>query len=172
MNMKFSAPCIFGLEGLCANELRYLGVENVNAENGRVTFTGDWSTLALANINSHYAERILILLAEFEVHTFDNLFEGVKAIPWEDYIGISEAFPVKGRCLDSDLMSVPDCQKIVKKAVADRLSQKYMLPWLMKQVLRIRFSFSFFATRSVLCLTLRAQDFTSVDIVPIQMMLL
>ena len=52
MNMKFSAPCIFGLEGLCANELRYLGVENVNAENGRVTFTGDWSTLALANINS------------------------------------------------------------------------------------------------------------------------
>ena len=129
MNMKFSAPCIFGLEGLCANELRYLGVENVNAENGRVTFTGDWSTLALANINSRYAERILILLAEFEVHTFDNLFEGVKAIPWEDYIGISEAFPVKGRCLDSDLMSVPDCQKIVKKAVADRLSQKYMLPW-------------------------------------------
>ena len=129
MNMKFSAPCIFGLEGLCANELRYLGVENVNAENGRVTFTGDWSTLALANINSRYAERILILLAEFEVHTFDDLFEGVKAIPWEDYIGISEAFPVKGRCLDSDLMSVPDCQKIVKKAVADRLSQKYMLPW-------------------------------------------
>lgn len=51
MTMKFSAPCIFGLEGLCANELRYLGVENVNAENGRVTFTGDWSTLALANIN-------------------------------------------------------------------------------------------------------------------------
>lgn len=56
MTMKFSAPCIFGLEGLCANELRYLGVENVNAENGRVTFTGDWSTLALANINSRYAE--------------------------------------------------------------------------------------------------------------------
>lgn len=172
MNMKFSAPCIFGLEGLCANELRYLGVENVNAENGRVTFTGDWSTLALANINSRYAERILILLAEFEVHTFDNLFEGVKAIPWEDYIGISEAFPVKGRCLDSDLMSVPDCQKIVKKAVADRLSQNICSRGLMKQVLRIKFSFSFFATRSVLCLILRAQDFTSVDIVPIQMMLL
>ena len=115
MNMKFSAPCIFGLEGLCANELRYLGVENVNAENGRVTFTGDWSTLALANINSRYAERILILLAEFEVHTFDNLFEGVKAIPWEDYIGISDAFPVKGRCLDSDLMSVPIVRKSLKR---------------------------------------------------------
>lgn len=147
MNMKFSAPCIFGLEGLCANELRYLGVENVNAENGRVTFTGDWSTLALANINSRYAERILILLAEFEVHTFDNLFEGVKAIPWEDYIGISEAFPVKGRCLDSDLMSVPDCQKIVKRQLQTAFHKNICSHGLMKQVLRIRFSFSFFATR-------------------------
>ncbi len=99
---EISAPCIFGLEGLCTNQL-ISGVENVNAENGRVTFTGDWSTLALANINSRYAERILILLAEFEVHTFDDLFEGVKAIPWEDYMGISEAFPVKGRCLISTL---------------------------------------------------------------------
>ena len=97
MNMKFSAPCIFGLEGLCANELRYLGVENVNAENGRVTFTGDWSTLALANINSRYAERILILLAEFEVHTFDNLFEGVKAIPMMIIYALSHTFVMKNQ---------------------------------------------------------------------------
>lgn len=129
MNLKFAAPCIFGLEGLCANELRYLGVDNVAAENGRVTFTGDWSTLALANINSRYAERILILLGEFDAHNFDELFEGVKSVPWENFIGVAEAFPVKGKCLDSKLMSVPDCQKIVKKAVVDRLSQKYMLPW-------------------------------------------
>lgn len=171
MNMKFSAPCIFGLEGLCANELRYLGVENVNAENGRVTFTGDWSTLALANINSRYAERILILLAEFEVHTFDNLFEGVKAIRGR-IISEFRGFSRKGRCLDSDLMSVPDCQKIVKRQSQTAFHKNICSRGLMKQVLRIRFSFSFFATRSVLCLTLRAQDFTSVDIVPIQMMLL
>lgn len=130
MNLKFSAPCIFGLEGICANELRFLGIDNVVAENGRVVFSGDWSTLARANINSRYAERIHILLAEFEAHTFEQLFENVRKINWEDFIGITEAFPVKGRCLSSQLMSVPDCQKIIKKAVVTRLSEKYMLPWL------------------------------------------
>lgn len=130
MNLKFSAPCIFGLEGLCANELRFLGIENVTAENGRVTFTGDFSTMAKANINSRYAERIQILLAEFEARSFEELFENVKAIEWENFIGVSEAFPVKGRCLSSKLMSIPDCQKIIKKAVVNRLSEKYMLPWL------------------------------------------
>lgn len=128
--LDFSAPCIFGLEGLCANELRFLGLENVNAHNGKVTFSGDFSSLARANINSRFAERIQILLAEFDVESFDELFEGVKSINWEDFIGVNDAFPVKGRCLNSKLMSVPDCQKIIKKAVADRLSQKYMLPWL------------------------------------------
>lgn len=130
MKLRFSAPCIFGLEGLCANELRYLGIEDVAAENGRVIFSGDYRTLAKANINSCYAERIHILLAEFEARSFDELFENVKKINWEDFIGVTEAFPVKGRCLSSKLMSVPDCQKIVKKAVVSRLSEKYMLPWL------------------------------------------
>ncbi len=130
MELRFSAPCIFGLEGLCANELRFLGIENVSAENGRVVFSGDYRTMARANINSRFAERIQILLAEFEAHSFDELFENVKIIPWENFISADEAFPVKGRCLDSDLKSVPDCQKIIKKAAATRLSQKYMLPWL------------------------------------------
>ncbi|MCQ2514195.1 MAG: class I SAM-dependent RNA methyltransferase [Ruminococcus sp.] len=128
--MRFSAPCIFGLEGLCANELRFLGIEDVVAENGRVLFSGDWNTLAKANINSRYAERIQILLAEFEADSFEQLFDNVKQINWEDYIGVTEAFPVKGRCLSSKLMSIPDCQKIIKKAVVTRLSEKYMLPWL------------------------------------------
>lgn len=129
MKLNFSAPCIFGLEGICANELRYLGIENVRAENGRVLFSGDFCTLAKANINSRYAERIQILLAEFEAHTFDELFENVSKIEWENFIGISDAFPVKGRCLNSRLMSIPDCQKIIKKAVVSRLSNKYMLSW-------------------------------------------
>ena len=127
--MTFCAPCIFGLEGLCANELKFLGIKNVRAENGRVLFDGDFATLAKANINSRYAERILILLGEFEARTFEELFQGVKEIHWEDFIGISDAFPVKGRCLNSKLISVPDCQKIIKKAVVSRLSQKYMLSW-------------------------------------------
>ena len=62
MKLTFCAPCIFGLEGLCANELKFLGVENVRAENGRVLFEGDFNTLAKANINSRYAERIQILM--------------------------------------------------------------------------------------------------------------
>ncbi|MEE1317894.1 MAG: class I SAM-dependent RNA methyltransferase [Ruminococcus sp.] len=129
MKLKFSAPCIFGLEGLCANELRFLGIEDVQAENGRVVFSGDFSTLAKANINSRYAERIQILLAEFEARTFEELFDNVKNIEWENFIGISDAFPVKGRCLNSKLMSIPDCQKIIKKAVVSRLSERYMLSW-------------------------------------------
>lgn len=127
--MTFSAPCIFGLEGICANELKFLGIKNVRAENGRVLFDGDFDTLAKANIESRYAERIQILMGEFPARSFDELFEGVKALEWERFIGMSDAFPVKGRCLDSKLMSVPDCQKIVKKAVVSRLSQRYMLPW-------------------------------------------
>lgn len=129
MKLTFCAPCIFGLEGLCANELKFLGIENVRTENGRVLFDGDFTTLAKANINLRYAERIQILMGEFEATTFDMLFEGVKSLNWEDFIGISDAFPVKGGCLSSKLMSVPGCQKIVKKAVADRLSSKYMLSW-------------------------------------------
>ncbi len=129
MKLNFSAPCIFGLEGICANELKYLGIENVGAENGRVLFSGDFSALAKANINSRYAERIQILLAEFEARTFEELFENVKNIEWEAFIGASDAFPVKGRCLNSKLASIPDCQKIIKKAAVTRLSQKYMLSW-------------------------------------------
>mgnify|MGYP000831553936 FL=1 len=128
--LKFSAPCIFGLEGLCANEFKFLGLKNVEAHNGKVTFEGDFSDMAKANINSRYAERIQILLAEFEAVSFEELFEGVKSVAWEDFIGVNDAFPVKGRCLSSKLMSVPDCQKIIKKAVVTRLSEKYMLPWL------------------------------------------
>ena len=129
MNLTFCAPCIFGLEGICANELKFLGLKNVRAENGRVLFEGDFYDLAKANICSRYAERIQILLAEFRARTFDELFEGVRAVEWERFIGMSDAFPVKGSCLSSALMSVPDCQKIVKKAVVSRLSDRYMLSW-------------------------------------------
>ena len=129
MKLTFCAPCIFGLEGYCANEFRFLGLENVRAENGRVLFDGDFAAMARANINARYAERIQILLAEFRATTFEQLFEGVRRIRWADYIGMSDAFPVKGSCLSSQLMSVPDCQRIIKKAVAASLSGRYMLSW-------------------------------------------
>lgn len=128
-DINFSAPCLFGLEGICANELKYNGIDNVKAENGRVLFSGCLETLAKANILSRYAERIMILLSEFEADNFDSLFEGVKSINWEDWISADDAFPVQGRCLSSKLRSVSDCQKIIKKAVVDRLSSKYGISW-------------------------------------------
>ena len=127
--LRFAAPCLFGLEGFCANELRYNGFNNVIAENGRVLFSGDFNDLAKANITYRYAERIMILLAEFEVFSYDELFEGVKSVEWEKWINKYDSFPVQGSCLDSQLQSVSDCQKIIKKSVVERLSSKYGIKW-------------------------------------------
>ncbi len=128
--LQFSAPCLMGLEGLCADELKRLDIENVSAENGRVLFDGDFSTLARANICSRYAERIQLLLGEFPVYSFEDLFQGVSRINWEDFITEKDAFPVKGHCVSSKLSSVPDCQKIIKKAAAKRLGSRYATSWL------------------------------------------
>ena len=75
-------------------------------------------------INCRYGERILIQMGAFEAKTFEELFQQVKSLPWELWIGRQDSFPVKGRSLDSQLKSVPDCQAIVKKAVVERLRQK------------------------------------------------
>ena len=128
--MKFAAPCLFGLEGICGDELRRLNVENVQVEDRRVLFTGDEYTLAKANVCLRTAERIHIILAQFEAKTFEELFQGVYHANLEDYIPKDGAFPVKGKCLDSQLMSESDCQAIVKKAAARRLGEKYGISWL------------------------------------------
>ena len=127
--MEFSAPCLLGMEGLLANELRFLGLDNVRAENGRVLFSGDYSAMVRANLCSRLAQRICVLLAEFRATDFDTLFEGVKAIEWGDLLHADDAFPVKGGSLDSKLTSIPACQKIIKKAVVEKLRQKYGVSW-------------------------------------------
>ena len=129
-HIKFAAPCLFGLEGICGEELRRLNVENVQVEDRRVLFTGDETTLAKANICLRTAERIHIVLAQFEAKTFEELFQGVYHANLEDFIPKDGAFPVKGKCLDSQLMSESDCQAIVKKAAARRLGEKYGISWL------------------------------------------
>lgn len=128
-NIKYVAPCLLGIEGLVSNELKFMDAKNVMAENGRVTFEGDFNTLARANIRSRYSERILILLNDFKAFTFEDLFQGVKSIPWEKFISKTDAFPVKGKSLNSKLHSIPACQKIVKKAVVERLKEKHNIPW-------------------------------------------
>lgn len=122
-------PCLLGLEGLIAQELRDMGALEVAAENGRVFFSGDANLLARANICCRFAERVQILVGSFPAKTFDELFEGTKALPWEAWIGREDAFPVKGYSINSALFSVSDCQSIIKKAVVERLKGAYHIPW-------------------------------------------
>ena len=115
------APCFFGTEHTLSFEVKRLGAQNVRVTDGRVAFDGDASLIAAANLNLRTAERVLILLKTFPATTFDELFDGVNSIPWEDLIPADAQFPVKGSSLSSQLSSVPACQSIVKKAVVKRL---------------------------------------------------
>ncbi len=126
---KCAAPCLFGLEKLVADELKEMGAEDVLAENGRVIFSGGAEIVARANIRSRFAERIQLLIGSFEARSFTELFDGVKNLDWERYIGADDAFPVKGSSIGSTLHSIPDCQSIVKKAVVERLKSKYKIDW-------------------------------------------
>lgn len=143
MELEFCCPTLFGLEGIVADELRFGGkLTDVRAENGRVLFSGDEDTLIWANMNLRCAERVLIRLAVFRADTFDQLFEGVKAIPWEDFLPVDAAFPVKGHALDSKLHSVPNCQKIIKKAIVTRLGGHYGVSWFEETGVRCQVQFS------------------------------
>lgn len=123
--IRLCAPCLFGLEGPLGNELRHMGMNAVAPENGRVLFETDMAGLARANIRSRFAERILLELGRFPARSFDELFEGVRAIAFEDWLPRDAAFPVKGWSLESQLHSVPDCQSIIKKAAAVRMGKAY-----------------------------------------------
>lgn len=140
--MEFSVPCLFGLEGLAGDELRRLDMENVRVENGRVLFSGDGLALAKANVCLRTGERVLIVLADFKATTFEELFQGVYRANLEDYIPRDGVFPVKGHCLNSQLMSVPNCQAIVKKAASRRLGEKYGVSWLPETGAKYQLQFS------------------------------
>ncbi len=125
--LQFVVPTLFGLEGVAGEELRRMGLAQVHADTGRVFCTGSVSDIPRLNLGLRTGERVQICLGSFPASDFDALFEGVRALPWEDFIPRSGAFPVKGHSLNSTLRSVPACQSIVKKAVASRLGQKYGL---------------------------------------------
>ena len=140
--MTFCVPCLFGLEGLVGDELRRLELSNVRVEDRRVFFEGDFAAMAKANLCCRMGERVMILLSEFDAHSFEDLFQGVKATPLERFIPKDGAFPVKGYSLNSQLHSVPDCQAIVKKAAVTRLGEKYGLGWMPEtgETYQLRFS--------------------------------
>ena len=129
MDHKLCVPCLLGLEGPIAEELRRMDMDGVSAENGRVFFSGGDEAIARANICLHIGERVLIELGRFEALSFDQLFEGARALPWESLIPADGAFPVKGYSLNSKLFSISDCQKIIKKAIVERLKSVYGIEW-------------------------------------------
>ena len=123
--IQLVATCLFGLEKLVGEEIDALGYRRIDTLDGRVLFEAPESAIAVCNIRLRYAERVLILLSRFPATTFEELYQGTKSIPWEDYVGREGAFPVKGHSIRSALYSIPDCQKITKKAIVDRLASVY-----------------------------------------------
>ena len=152
MSMTFCVPCLFGLEGLVIDELKRLGMREVRGENGRVFFTGEAKDIAAANLSLRTGERVLLEVGSFEAVTFDALFEQTKALPWERWIARDAAFPVVGHSLNSKLFSVPDCQKIIKKAIVERLRGKYGQSWFDENAETVQIRFSIMKNQVSLCL--------------------
>ena len=152
MKLQYIAPCLFGLEGLAGDELRRMGMEDVRVEDRRVFFTGDGLALARANIGLRTAERVMVVLAQFKATTFEELFQGVLHTNLEDFIGREDQFPVKGHCLNSQLMSVSDCQAIIKKAASRRLGEKYGISWLPETGMKYQLHFTILNDNVVLSL--------------------
>ena len=152
MEYKLCVPCLLGLEGPIADELRRLDMDGVSAENGRVYFSGNEAALVRANIALRIGERVLIELGRFEALSFDQLFEGARALPWESLIPADGAFPVKGYSLNSKLFSISDCQKIIKKAIVERLKSVYGLEWFPETGGLYQVQFSIMKDRVSLCI--------------------
>ena len=152
MELQFAVPCLFGLEGIAGDELRRLNMENVRVEDRRVLFTGDETSLAKANLWLRTGERVMVVLAQFTAKSFEDLFQGVYHANLEDYIPKDGQFPVKGHCLNSQLMSVPDCQAIIKKAASKRLGEKYGMSWLPETGVKYQLHFTVLNDQVTLCL--------------------
>ena len=150
MKLQLVATCLFGLEHLLGEEIDALGYDRIETMDGRVIFAGDEQAVALCNVFLRYAERVYILLGDFPATTFDELFEGVKRLPWEEWIGKNDAFPVKGHSIRSKLFSIPDCQSIIKKAICNRLTDNYGIKWFAEEGVKYQVEFFIFKDRATL----------------------
>lgn len=127
--LQLIATAPMGLEAIVARELKELGYHDQIVENGRVIFSGDFIDICRCNLWLRTSDRILVKMGEFPATTFDELFEGTKALPWQDWIPQDGEFPVEGRSHKSQLSSVPACQGIVKKAIVEKLKETYHTEW-------------------------------------------
>lgn len=128
-NTTWIATCAFGLEALVARELKQLGYADLHVANGKVTFLADDEAIARCNIQLRCAERVLLQMGQFRATTFDQLFEQTRSLPWHDMIPEDACFPVEGKSIKSQLYSVSDCQAIVKKAIVEKMKQRYRRSW-------------------------------------------
>ena len=124
MNFKLIATCAAGIESIVGNELKHLGYK-VNVENGRVRFDGDVADIAKTNLWLRTADRIKIVVGEFTAKTFEELFQGVESLNWEDFLPLDAEFPVAGKSQKSTLHNVTSVQAITKKAIVTKMSTVY-----------------------------------------------
>ncbi|MBR6807590.1 MAG: class I SAM-dependent RNA methyltransferase [Clostridia bacterium] len=125
MIYNYIATCLFGLEGFLGEEIDTLGYKRIETIDGRITFEGDTSAAARCNVFLRFAERLYLSIGSFKAFSFDELFEKTKALPLEDFIEYSDEYPVSGHSIKSKLFSVPDCQRIIKKAISVKLGNIY-----------------------------------------------
>ena len=148
----FMVPCLLGLEKLVGDEIRRLGLRDVQVENGRVLCRGQLSDIARLNINLRCGARVLLVLGRFPARSFEELFQGTRAIAWEDYLPRDAAFPVKGYSISSQLHAVPACQSIIKKAMVERMKAHYGLEQFPEDGVKHQVRFSLFKDEAALCL--------------------
>ncbi len=127
--IELIATATFGLEALVGREIEALGQDEVRVENSRVVFQAETSEIPRCNLWLRSADRVLIKVGEFQALSYDELFEGTKALPWDEWLPENACFPVNGKSVKSKLFSVPDCQSIVKKAIVEKLKSRYRKSW-------------------------------------------
>ena len=127
--MQLIAATTFGLEAVVSRELKQLGYDKQSTEDGKVTFEADALAITRANLWLRSAERVLVQVGQFEAFDFGQLFDRTKVLPWEEWLPENAYFPVRGKSVRSQLHSTPDCQAIVKKAIVERLKQRYRKVW-------------------------------------------
>ena len=138
---ELQATCLFGLEGILGEEIEALGYRRIETIDGRITFKGGADAIARSNLWLRTAERVFIKVGGFHAETFDDLFEGTKALDWSEFIGPDDAFPVKGHSIRSKLYGIPGCQSIVKKAIVDSLGSEYGITQFPEEGTRLQIEF-------------------------------
>lgn len=128
--IKLAAICAFGLEAVVKRELLGLGYENITTENGWMYFDAEKKDIPKTNINLRCADRVMLVMGQFEALSFEELFDKTYMLPWEKWISKDGKFNVKGKSVKSKLYSVPDCQSIVKKAISKKLCEEYDMEWM------------------------------------------